>query len=198
MSSITRYLNENNIDYAVLKGEYDDISYQTESQDFKPDLDIVLACNRTSFIANLKQNNSYQYLEENSFLDVGNNLRIDFYFNTLNVSYYHYLTISDQSFLNKEVSEEEYILYQTLDPLLKFSKYHKRHQFRLNAYFKGKISSEIKGLLKEIIGNSLATRLVKNISNGNFNISKSLIRKCKFRMLFINGNFVKMLQSRIL
>ena len=117
MNSIIKYLNEKNIDYAVLKGAHDDASYQKESEDFKADLDIVLSCDRASFITNLKQNDSYQYLEQNSFLDIEDNLRIDFYFNTLNVCYYHYLTITEQSFLNKEVSEEEYILYQIYLPV---------------------------------------------------------------------------------
>ena len=72
------------------------------------------------------------------------------------------------------------------------------HQYRLSAYFKLDISSEIKEMLKDIIGKKLGKQLVDNIANGNFDISNSFIKKCKWKMLFINGNFVKMLQSRIL
>ena len=198
MCKIITYLNENNIAFAVLKGVHDEDSCQMETKEFKVDLDIVLSCNRKSFIVKLKQDTEYRYLEKNCFLDIENNLRIDFYFQTINVGYYHYLKIYEQSFLNKEVSEKEYIVYQILDPLLKFSKYHFRHQYRLSAYFKLDISSEIKEMLKDIIGKKLGKQLVDNIANGNFDISNSFIKKCKWKMLFINGNFVKMLQSRIL
>ena len=198
MCKIITYLNENNIAFAVLKGVHDKDSYQMETKEFKADLDIVLDCERNFFINALKTHPSFTYLEQNSFLDIENNLRIDFYFQTINVGYYHYLKIYEQSFLNKEVSEKEYIVYQILDPLLKFSKYHFRHQYRLSAYFKLDISSEIKEMLKDIIGRKLGNQLVDNIANGNFDISNSFIKKCKWKMLFINGNFVKMLQSRIL
>ena len=113
------------------------------------------------------------------------------------MGYYHYLIINKQSFISNQVSESEYILYQILDPLLKFSKYQNRHQYRLQAYFKKDITKEIKASLNKIIGKKLANLLVDNISKGDFNISKALIRKCKCRMLFINGNFVKMLKARI-
>ena len=63
-------------------------------------------------------------------------LKIDLYFKTLNVGYYHFLKVSPLSFKSKEVSEIEYIIYQILDPLLKFSKYKKRHEYRLCEYFK--------------------------------------------------------------
>ena len=53
-------------------------------------------------------------------------------------------------------------------------------------------------MLKDIIGKELGNQLVDNIANGSFDISTSFIKKCKWKMLFINGNFVKMLQSRIL
>jgi len=197
MGKIITYLKENNIAFAVLKGVHDKDSYQMDTKEFKVDLDIVLDCKRNSFINALKTHPSFTYLEQNSFLDIENNLRIDCYFNTLNVGYYHYLKIKKHSFLNNKVSENEYIVYQILDPLLKFSKYHFRHQYRLSAYFKLDISFEIKVMLKDIIGKKLGNQLVDNIANGNYDVSSTFIKKSKFRMLFINGNFVKMLQSRL-
>ena len=97
MCKIITYLNENNIAFAVLKGVHDEDSYQMETKEFKVDLDIVLSFNRNSFITQLKQNADFHYLEKNSFQDIENDLRIDFYFKTLNVGYYHYLTINTQS-----------------------------------------------------------------------------------------------------
>ena len=83
--------------------------------------------------------NNFKYLGDNSFLDIENDLRVDLYFKTLNVGYYHFLKINNQDFLNKEVSESAYIIYQIVDPLLKFSKYHNRHQYRLKKYFSNTI-----------------------------------------------------------
>ena len=197
MHNIITYLNQHKIDYAILSGKYDKASLDTEAKEFKSDLDIVLSCNRNLFIENIKHDTAYQQIEENTFLDIENKIRIDFYFKTVNVGYYHYLNIDKQSFVKKEVSETEYILYQILDPLLKFSRYHNRHQFRLKAYFKNGISTEIKNSLRDIVGKKLASQLLEKISKDDFNFNKSFIRRCKYSMLFINGNFVKMLKTRI-
>ena len=197
MYNIITYLNRHNIDYAILKGKYDQESFQKEEKRFQPDLDIVLLCERQSFIDNIKQDDKYQQIEANSFFDTENKIRIDFYFKTLNVGYYHYLFVSKQSFVNKEVSESEYILYQILDPLLKFSKYHNRHQFRLQSYFKNGVDIETKNLLRNIVGRALANKLLEKISKNEFYLSRSFIRKCKCNMLFINGNFVKMIKARL-
>lgn len=197
MSNIITYLHQNKIDYAILKGRYDKESFQLESKNFQPDLDIVLLCDRMSFIENLKQDVSYQYIDESTFLDIKNNIRIDFYFKTLNVGYYHYLIVDKESFLNREVSESQFIIYQILDPLLKFSRYQNRHQFRLHAYFKNGFSIEVEDSLRNIIGGKLSTELLYKISRDDFNIRESFVRKCKCKMLFINGNFVKMLKARV-
>ena len=97
----------------------------------------------------------------------------------------------------KKVSEIEYIIYQILDPLLKFSKYQKRHEYRLSQYFKKGINNEVQIRLKQIIGCKLTKILLNKISNSEYSISRSFIKICKFRMLFINGNFVKMIESRV-
>jgi len=130
-------------------------------------------------------------------LDIENNLRIDLYFKTLNVGYYHFLEIDNQDFLNTEVSELAYIIYQIIDPLLKFSKYHNRHQYRLKKYFNNSIPNEVEECLRKIIGKKLAYELLVNISNSNFNVKSTFIKKCKLNMLLINGNFVKMIKSRV-
>tara|TARA_B110000008_G_scaffold87320_1_gene89260 strand:+ start:4744 stop:5340 length:597 start_codon:yes stop_codon:yes gene_type:complete len=197
MTNIFNFLEQKNIAYAVLKGVHDEASCENETIGFKKDLDIVLDCNKEDVLPFLKADYNFKYLENNSFLAISDNLRIDLYFKTLNVGYYHFLKISPLSYKSKEVSEKEYIIYQILDPLLKFSKYQKRHQYRLTKYFSTGIPKDIEQCLSEVIGKKLASELLTNISNSQFDIRKKIIQKCKLRMLFINGNFVKMIKSRI-
>jgi len=197
MTNIINFLKQKKIAYAILKGTHDNESYMHERVGFKKDLDIVLNCKKDEVFFFLIADNNFKYLVDNSFLDIENNLRIDLYFKTLNVGYYHFLKINNQDFLNKEVSESAYIIYQILDPLLKFSKYHNRHQFRLKKYFRNTIPKEVEEYLKEIIGKKLAFELLENISNSNFAVKSIFIKKCKLNMLLINGNFVKMIKSRI-
>ena len=197
MTNIINFLEQKNIAYVVLKGLHDKESYIQERVGFKRDLDLVLNCKKDDVLSFLITDNDFKYLGDNSFLDIENDLRIDLYFKTINVGYYHFLKIDNQDFLTKEVSESAYIIYQILDPLLKFSKYHNRHQYRLKKYFNNTIPKEVEEYLKEIIGKKLAYELLENISNSNFAIKSIFIKKCKLNMLLINGNFVKMIKSRI-
>ena len=123
MTNIFKIIEEKKIAYAVVKGVYDEESLKKEDIGFIKDLDIVLDCNKEDVFPFLKVDNNFKHLENNSFLSISDNLRIDLYFKTLNVGYFHFLKISPLSFKSKEVSEKEYIIYQILDPLLKFSKY---------------------------------------------------------------------------
>jgi len=197
MTNIFKFLEENKIAYTVLKGLYDKNSLKEENVGFRKDLDIVLDCNKEDVFPFLKADHNFKYLENSSFLAVSDNLRIDLYFKTLNVGYYHFLKVSPSSFKSKEVSEKEYIIYQILDPLLKFLKYQKRHEYRLSQYFKNGISNDLQISLRQIIGNKLTRILLNKISSSNYSVSRLVIKRCKFRMLFINGNFVKMIKSRI-
>ena len=197
MTNIFKFLEEKKIAYAVLKGAYDEESLKKENVEFRKDLDIVLDCSREDVFPFLKADHNFKYLENNSFLAISDNLRLDLYFKTLNVGYYDFLKVSPSSFKSKEVSEKEYIIYQILDPLLKFSKYQKRHEYRLRQYVNTGISDDMKKKLRQIIGCKLTKILLNKISKSEFSFSSSFIKKCKFRMLFINGNFVKMIKSRI-
>ena len=197
MTNIFKILDDKGIQYSLLNGAYDEDSYAHEVVGFKKDLDLVLNCEKDDVFNFILADDNFKYLEDNSFLDVDNDLRIDLYFKTLNVGYYHFLKIDKVDFLTKEVSEKSYIIYQILDPLLKFSKYHDRHQYRLKKYFSNTIPHEVEDCLKEIIGKKLANKLLDNILNSNFEIKSIFIKKCKLNMLLINGNFVKMIKSRI-
>ena len=197
MTNIINFLEQKSITYAVLKGTHDIESYIHENIGFKNDLDLVLNCKKDDVFSFLIADNKFKYIGDNSFFDIENDLRIDLYFKTLNVGYYHFLKINNQDFLSKEVAESAYIIYLILDPLLKFSKYHNRHQFRLKKYLSNTVPNEVMDYLKEIIGNKLAHELLENISNSNFALTSIFIKKCKLNMLLINGNFVKMIKSRI-
>ena len=197
MTNIINFLEQKRIAFLVLKGVYDEESYLLENESFKKDLDLILNCKKDDVFSNLIADDNFKYLGDNSFLDIENDLRIDLYFKTLNVGYYHFLKIDNQDFLTKEASELTYIIYQILDPLLKFSKYHSRHQYRLEKYFNNSIPKDVEECLKEIIGKKLANELLGNISNSNFTVNIIFIKKCKLNMLLINGNFVKMIKSRI-
>ena len=197
MTNIINFLKQKKIAYAILKGTHDNESYMHERVGFKKDLDIVLNCKKDEVFSFLIEDNNFKYLGDNSFLDIKNDLRFDLYFKTLNVGYYHFLKIENQDFLTQEVSESAYIIYQILDPLLKFSKYHNRHQYRLKKYFSNTFPNEVEECLKVIIGKKLAYELLGNISNSNFAVKSIFIKKCKLNMLLINGNFVNMIKSRI-
>ena len=197
MTNIINFLEQKRIAFLVLKGVYDEESYLLENESFKKDLDLILNCKKDDVFSNLIADDNFKYLGDNSFLDIENDLRVDLYFKTLNVGYYHFLKIDNQDFLTKEASELTYIIYQILDPLLKFSKYHSRHQYRLEKYFNNSIPKDVEECLKEIIGKKLANELLGNISNSNFTVNSIFIKKCKLKMLLINGNFVKMIKSRI-
>ena len=195
-SNIKNLLEDNNIGYAIIKGDYDKESYKYENTNIKEDLDIVLDCNKNLLFDLLNNNNQYKFIEGNTFLEVKNNLRIDFYFKTINVGYYHFLKVSKISFQEKKITSDDYIIYLLLEPLLKFNKYHSRHIYRIKMYFKNFKKTEVLYILQKILGKKLSLSLVNKVSNNNFNISKGFIKICKIKLLFINNNFVKMIKSR--
>ena len=198
MSIIFNLLKTHKISYIVLTGKYDEESYYIKKTSIKKDLDILLDSTKENIIHHIFNHKNLKHLEDNSFFDTFKNLRIDIYFRSLNVGYYHYFKADTSVFSYSQYNENVYVIYLILDPLLKFSKYHIRHQYRLKMYFKNGINDEISLLLSDIIGVRLASYLLKKISQSDFKLSKIFIRLCKIKMLFINGNFVRMFKSRIL
>jgi len=195
---IFNILETENIPYSLILGEYDRESFLVENKSFKSDIDIVLNSSSRVIIDILKEKNEFDYLGDSSFRDNTTGVRVDLYFNFLNVGYYNFLKINSESFLKKNISEEEYIIYQLLDPLLKFSMYKSRHKFRIEKYFAGGIREDVRFKLASILGERLSSILLSKIKNKDFKISLLFIKICKLRLLFINGNFVEMLKSRIL
>ena len=196
-NELFKILDIEQIPYAVIEGEYDAESYEIEDQSFSSDLDVVLQANSKQIIRVLRNHKGFDYLGGYSFRDNAVDIRIDLYFYTLNVGYYHFLSVDADSFDKQKLSKEEYIIYQILDPLLKFSEYYPRHQFRLEKYFSFELTKIVRVKLDAILGKFLSTILLSKIKRKDFEISKQFIKMCKLRLLFINGNFVKMLKSRI-
>ena len=81
--------------------------------------------------------------------------------------------------------------------ILKFSRYLPRHKYRLQKYFSDGVPDNIICKLEAIIGYNLTKTLLNQILKGNFSVSQFFIRRCKINILFINGNFVKMITKRI-
>ena len=185
------------IPYAVIEGKYDIESYKFENDLFVPDIDVVIKTHSRRIIGILKSKKEFDYLGNNSFIENITNTRIDLYFNYLNVGYYYYLKVEESSFSLQNLSESEYIIYQILDPLLKFLEYQPRHQFRLQKYFTHDLSEDVKVKLDYAIGRKLSDTLLSKIKDNNFTLSKLFIKRCKLRLLFINGSFVQMLKTRI-
>ena len=197
-SKILDIIIANDIPFAVIDGKFNIESYDDEVQCSSPDLDIVLKSDSTGIIEDIRNNKEFKTLEFLSFKEKETNTRVDLYLNSLNVGYYHFLNIDDTSFVNHRVSEEEYIIYQLIDPLLKFSKYLPRHKYRLQKYFSEGIPENIFYKLQRIIGYNLTSILLDQILKGKFSVSQLFIRRCKINILFINGNFVRMIKKRLL
>ena len=196
-SELFKILNGEKIPYAVIEGEYDVESYNIDDEFSNIDLDVVLQTNSKYIMTVLKDREDFDYLGGHSFKDKKYNIRVDLYFLVLNVGYYTFLKVNHKSFLNKKLSKSEYIIYNLLEPLLKFSKFLPRHQYRLAKYFSNDLPSEVRIILDCTIGRLLSNFLLNKIKNNDFSISRIFIKICKFRLLFINGNFVNMLKSRL-
>ena len=196
MSVVIDILLNEKISYAILKEIYDVPSNIVNQKNYKKDLDIVVNCSKNEIIDKFINHDNLLHIEKNSFFDKINNIRVDIYFKTLNVGYYHYLKIDQKSYGQNKIQDIEYLIYIILDPILKFSFYQNRHQYILNKYFNNFENNDLKIKLSNIIGKLLANKLLDKLRIGDFYISNSFIKICKFRMLFINDNFALMLRNR--
>jgi len=196
-SELFKILNREKIPYTIVEGEHDVESYKIDNKFSNVDIDVVLQTNSKYIMTVLKESGGFDYLGGHSFRDKKYNIRLDLYFFVLNVGYYTFLKVNHKSFFNKTLSKEEYIIYNLLDPLLKFSQYYPRHQYRLAKYFAVELPQEVRIILDCTIGRFLSNILLNKVKNNDFRISRIFIKICKFRLLFINGNFVNMLKSRL-
>ena len=100
------YLKNQNIPFAVIQGEFDKEVDQKLS--IQGDLDIVL--NQPNFLS-LTTPDYLKKINNSTFKNQKTKENIDLYFEFLNVGYYRYLRISNDSFKRETVSEQEYLIY---------------------------------------------------------------------------------------
>ena len=190
MQGVCKYLKDSNIAFALIKGKYN----RFDDDIVKRDIDIVLK-NKSSILA--FKNPAFKFIHQYCFREMSTGLNIDLYCQFLNVGYYYYLRISQSSYDNYQISDLEYLIYLILDPLLKFSEYHIRHKKRLSRYSHKDLDQAFV-LIASMIGLRLSKVLYQKIISREFNVSTIFIKQCKFKLLFINGNFVRMCKYRFL
>ena len=181
MSKLFEILDFHKIPFLIISGRFEKESYAAEDNFFRPDIDLVLNCDKIQLIGLLLNNKDFKMVEDNVLVDIKLDLRIDLYFRSISVGYYHFLIPSLNSYKTQELAEVDYIIYQLIEPLLKFSKYHKRHIFRLEKYFFDGVPEKVSMRLSKIIGRSLSEELLNKVSNSEFYFSNTFIKKCKFR-----------------
>tara|TARA_A100001037_G_scaffold280765_1_gene283813 strand:- start:2027 stop:2614 length:588 start_codon:yes stop_codon:yes gene_type:complete len=191
-----KYLSDNKIPFAIIKGRFD--SEIPPDSKINEDLDIVISlASINSFKNKIDFRNKFRQVNELTFINVNSNKHIDLYCQYLSVGYYYYLKINPNAFSQGSVSENEYLIYLILDPLLKFSSYRKRHRLKIQRYAEKGSLKMITNDLSKIIGRRMAVNLISRLSVGEYRLSPLFIKNCKFRLLFINGNFTRMLRVRL-
>ena len=195
-SKIFDILDKLDIRYAIIEGDkyIDELCHDINL--VKPDLDIVIESLNKDILQILDSDSNYERLDYCSFREIDIDLRIDLYFNSINVGYYYYLKIKEFSFVNKKIDKNEYLIYLLLDPLLKFGEYKQRHQCKIRHYLKDFDSKDFMQLIRSIIGKKIADDLLLRLRYYNFHLDINFIKSCKLKLLLINGNFVRMIQNR--
>ena len=181
--------NLNDFKYNVIFSP--DLDYQQSD-----DIDIVFFNVRAKDVINKLALLGHK-IEGNSFIinTPNDSFRLDFYINCVNCGYYKIINLSFKDKIFVDISD--YCVIQLLEPLIKFSEYKKRHIRRLK-YFKdqGLLDNQrISKKLKFIVGFYFTVVLLqkkRTVFSGIF------IKLLKLRLLFANGNLLRMFKSRFL
>lgn len=199
-------LEKENLSYAVITGKFeeDGIAYEQTTGTLEPDLDIVFfGISKSELHRKLIEMglehiyyNSYRYKSSDS-----ENLPVDIYIEYISAGYYYLFPIDPKSIKRQYnryvISEEDYILYQFIEPLIKFSGYRKRHLYRMNKYItNGYITPEIKQKFYSITGRYFTNRVLKSIQEEK-PINTVTVKMIKMRLLLKHGNFFRMINQRI-
>jgi len=205
ISEFLNKLSKYNIKYAVITGKYEAKGSLVEKEEanYVEDLDIVffdITCEGLKKI--FKDigvehiiNNTYKYKIYSS------EFPIDIYIDYINVGYYYLFKINKERVIHKDdkiiINENDYIIYQFLEPLIKFSEYKTRHKYRLQKYMDNEyITHPIKEKLYTVIG-EYCTEYILTSLRENKTISRTFIKLIKLRLLLINNNFYRLLQKRV-
>lgn len=137
------------IPFAFITGKYEleGSKYEIDiNSNYVPDIDIIIFSAEKTVIKKLisagfipQTGNTYLFKN-----DHGELINIDFYFNWICLGVIKIIKPSYKSVQNNKISEYEYLLYQTLEPLLKFGEYKKRHLIRLQLYKENSLTIHLK------------------------------------------------------
>jgi len=193
-------LNKLDLKYAVITGIYEELI----DDDTVRDLDIVffdISCKDLKDILykiGVKHNiyNNYLYEYKNA------KLPIDIYIDYINTGYYFLFKIDKNDLINRNgictITENDYIVYQFLEPIIKFSEYKNRHKIRLKKYIQtGYVTPEVQKKLQNIIGIYFTNYLI-NVLKNDKQINQFVLKLLKLKLLFINNNFIRLIKKRIL
>lgn len=199
-------LKTTGLKYAIISGKYDEVGVEAEKvdSDFIEDLDIVFFDVTETILYDkleklgLKNNifNSFRYNVQDDFLP------IDIYIDYINCGYYYLFKIDKNNLQNINgfsfIKEEDYIFYQLIEPLVKFSTYKKRHKVRLNAYYTNNfINDKIRNKFKKLVGKKVFTEIFQFLFEDK-DFSKNLLKLLKLRLLFKNNNLLRLINKRII
>lgn len=207
--TVNKFVNEllaYNIKYAVITGAYEveGCLVEKEERNFVEDLDIVFFDITCEELQRIFEDIGVEHYIHNTYkykLNL-NELPIDIYIDYINVGYYYLFKINKEDLINKNgriiINENDYIIYQFLEPLVKFSEYRIRHKYRLKKYINNEyITDSFKKRLYGVIGR-YCTEYILNALIENKLISENFIKLLKIRLLFINNNFYRIFQKRML
>jgi hypothetical protein len=206
VNSFLEKLKSKNVTYAVITGIYEEEGALVEKRDtnFIEDLDIVffdISCTDLKALLLVMGvehiiNNTYSYKTKEGVLP------IDIYIEAINVGYYYLFRLNTEDIIAQDdkmiIREDDYVMYQFLEPLIKFSDYKKRHRHRLNKYLdNGYLTEDIKQRLYAIIGKYSTEYIITSLQKET-KISKFFIKLVKIKLLFINHNFFRLFNKRVL
>jgi len=205
--TIISKLMEKKLSFAIITGRFEEAGtlHEQETKNLQADLDIVFFDISRAQLHEKLLNLGLEHVEFNTYKYIAQDksiLPIDIYIDFINTGYYSLFPIQKENLLDCDgyniISESDYIVYQILEPLIKFSGYKKRHWYRLKRYIdEGYFTSEIKERLCSIVGCFLATCLIDTISKKD-HVDKKIVQLIKLRLLFKHGNFLRMMEQRIL
>ncbi len=200
-------LQKERLSFAVITGKYEreGTLYEQKRNNIHPDLDLVFFDISKDQLHEKLLNCGLEHVNHNTYRYIGENgslLPIDIYIEFINTGYYYIFKIDVKNLKISEgyntISENDYIVYQILEPLIKFSGYKKRHIYRIKQYMKdGYITTDIKQYLCSIIGCFFTNKLLESIKQGK-TISGTTIKMIKVMLMFKHGNFFRMIKQRVL
>jgi len=136
---VKEVLLNTSISFAFISGKYEidgSLDELNDNSSYKPDIDIIVFGNETLARKKLISLN-FKVQSKNTFLFKNKSektLNIDIYFNWISFGVVKIFKPNPNKILNNQINDYDYLFYQTLEPLLKFGGYKKRHLVRLKKY----------------------------------------------------------------